>query len=139
MNSVKTFLRSVRTLDSMIDRKQRQYERLAELRTKAESSTVSLNPMKVQTSHTNSNEDVLIKIIDLQYEINADIDRYCTKKREAMAIIDALEDERHRVLLYAYYLEGKKWEEVAVMMNYSWRHLHRLHSEALQAIGTSCH
>lgn len=43
-----------------------------------------------------------------------------------------MEDEREKDLLTYRYLEGLKWEEVAVRMKYSWRKIHYLHSDALE-------
>ena len=39
-----------------------------------------------------------------------------------------------RALLRYKYIEGLTWEEVCVKMDYSWRQIHRLHSQALQEL-----
>lgn len=132
--SAKEFLRSVRRMDELIDRKQRQLERLAELRAQAESCTVALSPDKVQTSGRNSAENIMVRIIDLQYEINADIDKYAELRKNAYRMIDSLDDSRYVGLLYRYYLEQKTWEEVAVEMKYSYRRIMQLHGYALNAL-----
>lgn len=137
--TVKEFLRSVRDANGVVDRKQRQLEELAALRTKVESTTLALNPDKVQGGRGNSNEDLMVRMIDLEHEMNAAIDDYIDRKRMAMQLIDQLADDRHIDLLYLYYLQGKTWPEVAVAMGYSWRHLHRLHGEALLALTERWH
>ena len=43
-----------------------------------------------------------------------------------------MEDEREKDLLTYRYLRGLKWEEVAVRMDYSWQHTHKVHSRALE-------
>ena len=48
--------------------------------------------------------------------------------------IDELEDDTLRVLMRHRYIEGHTWEQVAVNMSYSWQHVHKLHSLALQVI-----
>ena len=45
-------------------------------------------------------------------------------------------------ILYSHYVDGKRFEEIAVDIGYSWRHTIRKHGEALQAmeqIIKSCH
>lgn len=41
---------------------------------------------------------------------------------------------RERTLIRLYYIEGLTWEEVAVKLNYTWRHTHRIHSNALNQL-----
>jgi RNA polymerase sigma factor (sigma-70 family) len=41
---------------------------------------------------------------------------------------------RERTLIRLYYIDGLTWEEVAVKMNYTWRHTHRIHSNALNRL-----
>ena len=132
--TAKEFLRSVRDANGMVDRKQRQLEELAALRTKVESTTLALNPDKVQGGRGNPHEDLMVRMIDLEHEINAGIDHYIDLKRKAMALIDTLGDSRYIEILYGYYLEQKSWEQIAVDIGYSWRHVHRLHGEALRQL-----
>lgn len=44
--------------------------------------------------------------------------------------IEALEPVARTLLRYRY-IEGRKWEEICVLLNYSWRQTHRLHAAAL--------
>jgi len=53
---------------------------------------------------------------------------------EIEEIIDSLENSEDRCILRARYIECKKWEEICVELNYSWRHMHRLHSKILDKI-----
>lgn len=41
---------------------------------------------------------------------------------------------RQRTLMRLYYIDGLTWEEVAVKMGYVWRHVHRIHGEALEIL-----
>ncbi len=45
----------------------------------------------------------------------------------AIASLDSVE----RQLMRARYLDGRKWEEVCVVIGYSWQQTHRLHARAL--------
>ena len=76
-------------------------------------------------------EEILAKIVDLEKEIDADVDRLISIRDNIKAIIESVEDDRERLLLQYRYLDGKTFEKIAVEMNYSWRQIHRLHSRAL--------
>ena len=76
-------------------------------------------------------ENIIAKIVDLEKEIDADIDRLVAIRDGIKTIIEAVEDDRERLLLQYRYLDGKTFEKIAVEMNYSWRQIHRLHSKAL--------
>lgn len=59
---------------------------------------------------------------------------YMAASDVARAAIDALEDERHQLVLSAHYLQGRTWESVAETMHYSDRHIFTLRMDALDAI-----
>lgn len=46
--------------------------------------------------------------------------------------IEAMEDEREKLLLTYRYIRGMKWEEIAVKMDLTWRHTLRIHGSALK-------
>ena len=82
-------------------------------------------------------EGILAKIVDLEKEIDADIDRLVAIRDGIKTIIEAVEDDRERLLLQYRYLDGWTFEKIAVEMNYSWRQIHRLHSRALSNLQMS--
>ena len=56
--------------------------------------------------------------------------------------IGRVSDPLLQEILYSHYVDGKRFEEIAVNIGYSWRHTIRKHGEALQAmeqIIKSCH
>jgi DNA-directed RNA polymerase specialized sigma subunit len=48
--------------------------------------------------------------------------------------INNLEESIFRTILSLRYIDGLRWENVAVESNFSWQHTHRLHNEALEKI-----
>lgn len=48
--------------------------------------------------------------------------------------IRRVEDDNQRALLMCRYIKGMSWEDIAVKLNYTWRHVHRIHSQALDSI-----
>ena len=65
------------------------------------------------------------------------LERYRAKIAELDAaqakIEDAIEslESIQRTLMRLRYIEGMKWEEICVALNYSWRQVHRTHAAAL--------
>jgi DNA-directed RNA polymerase specialized sigma subunit len=116
-------------LDKEIDRK---LEEVSRLRSKLTKITTVPSPLpKGGGSIYGKTEEILVKIVDLEHEIDADVDRLVDMKKSIENAIAAVEDDRERLLLQYRYLDGRTFEEIAVQMHYSWRQTHRLHSRAL--------
>jgi hypothetical protein len=79
-------------------------------------------------------EDVICKIIMLEDEINAEIDRLVDLKRDIHAVIGEVQDLEYQTLLELRYLCFKTWEQIAVLMNYSTKYLFDLHARALREV-----
>lgn len=56
------------------------------------------------------------------------------KRAEIIETIGLVQDEALNRLLWLRYVQGVSFEEVAVDMHYSYRHVTRLHGEALQRV-----
>ena len=84
----KEYLSQAYRLDQRIDAKIEQVMSLRNLAAKA-TSTLS-DAMPSGTRNVHRMEDIIIKIIDFENEINADIDRLVDLKREIMRVIKAL-------------------------------------------------
>lgn len=129
-SQAKKFFQEIRNIDKQIDVKCEQLEQLKALATKvtATMSDVSGKPSGVSRSMENSVD----KIIMLQNEINADIDRLVNLKLEANKIIRQIQNEKHRRVLENRYLLGKTWEAIAVEMGITYQGVCKLHGRALQ-------
>ena len=123
------YLKRYINLDREIERK---LEEVARLRSKLTRVTevYSTEPRGGGTIYGKT-EEILAKIVDMEKEIDADVDRLISIRDNIKAIIEAVEDDRERLLLQYRYLDGRTFEEIAVQMHYSWRQIHRLHSKAL--------
>ena len=72
------------------------------------------------------------RIIDLEAEINAEIDRYVDEKHRIINEIQGLKNADYISLLYKRYVEFKKFEIIAVEMNYTYRYVLNMHGYALK-------
>lgn len=128
----KEYMNQAYRIDHRINAKIEQVSSLHSLATKA-TSTLSDMPGS-GTRNVTRMEDIIIKIITLENEINADIDTLVDLKRDIMSYIKRVSNPEYQTLLELRYLCFKTWEQVAVDMNYSMQHLFRLHDKALKEI-----
>ncbi|MCD8197822.1 MAG: DUF1492 domain-containing protein [Lachnospiraceae bacterium] len=130
--TAKEYLSQAYRLDARINSKVEQVESLNCLATKC-TSTLTGMP-KSSNGSTSRMEDVIVKIIDLQEEINRDIDELVDLKKEIVRVIKAVDDTECQTLLEKRYLCFEQWEQIAVDLGYSIQHTFRLHDRALKKI-----
>ena len=130
--AVKEFLNRIRKIDLLINCKLEQIEELRALLT---GGSARYDSEKVQTSFENDKmTDTIAKIIELEHKINEDIDELVDKKIVAREMIEQLDDDREKIVLYKRYFDGKSFEQISVECNYSWRWVHVLHGNALKKL-----
>ena len=130
--TAKDYLLQARFLDDRINSKTQQIASLNELATKC-TTTFSDMPRNPNRGHSRV-EDCVIKIIDLEDSIKKDIEKLVDLKKEIMGVIKAVPNVEYQTLLEKRYLCFITWEQIAVDMNYSMQHMHRMHSAALKEI-----
>lgn len=106
-------------------------EELARWRAKAESMSPEYSDMPKAHSGEDTLANAIAKIIELEKEIDVLVDALVDKRRRIEAGINALTSGELRKLLRYKYIQGETLEWIAVKMNYSYRHVCRLHGEAL--------
>lgn len=130
--TVKEYLGQAYRIDQRINSKM---EQIASLNLLAQKATTVFSDMPGNTTRNiHRMEDVIIKIVDMESEINADIDSLVDLKKEIAEVIHSVSNLEYQTLLELRYLCFKSWEQIAVLMGYNVRHLYRLHDEALQEI-----
>ena len=128
---VKEFLNKIRHIDMMIDCKCSQ---IKDLRDRLTSISCPMGE-KVQSSlEPDKFTDSVSKIIELEQEINEDIDKLINMKCVARKMIEQLDNEVEKLVLYKRYFENKTFEQISVEVNYSWRRIHQFHGDALKKL-----
>ena len=127
----KEYLSQAKWLDQMIDAKIMRQE---QLRTMAEKITVDVSKEKVSGGIINARENVMVKLIDLSHEVNADIDSLIDLQKEVMVTIGQIEDERLRLILEMRYMYNNDWDTVSQTLDCERRWAMRLHKKALNEI-----
>nr|DAR99947.1 MAG TPA: Protein of unknown function (DUF1492) [Caudoviricetes sp.] len=130
--NVKEYLEQAKYLDMRINSKVEQLSTLNDLATKC---TVTLSDMPRNLNKGSSNmEDTIVKIIDLQEEINRDIDQLVDLKREIMVVIKKISNVEYQTILENRYLSFMSWEQIAVEMKYSIQQIYRLRDRAHKVV-----
>ena len=119
-------------LDHLINSKIRLLEDLRHSRLQVKSLQFKTDVVK--ESHVkNHQEDIIIRIIDLEKEITKDIDKLIDEKKRAKSVIDRL-DGPYKLVMSMRYLECMKWEEIAYRLDYSIQAVYKIHGQALKRV-----
>lgn len=130
--TAKEYLSQAYRLDKRIDSKIEQLKSLNLLATKC---TPTLSDMPKSQSISNSRlEDTVVKIVDLQEEINRDIDSLVDLKRDIVRTIKSVQNPEYQIILELRYLCFKTWEEIAVQMNCSIDNVFKIRKNALKSV-----
>ena len=130
--NAKEYLSQAMHIDQRINSKLEQVASLRALATQA-TSTLSDTPPS-GSRNVQSMENVIVKIIDLENEINEDIDTLVDLKREIVGVIKRIDNPEYQTLLELRYLCYKPWNEIMTELGYSEPTIYRLHGEALKKI-----
>ena len=130
--NAKEYLSQAKYLDQSINAKIQQLGQLNDLATKA---TAVLTGMPHNPSgSTSTMADTVVKIIDLQDEINRDIDTLVDLKTDIMRLVKSVSCCEYQTILEKRYLCFQSWEKIAAAMDYDIRWLYRLHGKALEEV-----
>lgn len=128
----KEYLQQLQRLDIMINQKIKE---LGDLRLMSQSAGgIDYSKERVQSSPSGDAPFVkpVLRMIELEQEINAEIDRFVDEKHEIINQIQALQNPKHIDILYKHYVEFKRLEIVAVEMNFTYQYIVELHGTALK-------
>ena len=78
--------------------------------------------------------DYAVKLDELMEELKKERLQAVDEYNEIYKTISRLENENEKEVLVRRYINGDKWEEIAVKMNYGYRHIHKIHGSALISI-----
>lgn len=122
----------------------KEIQALTEIRDSLEKDAVFLRAIdyskdRVSTADSRGGvEDTVIRIADAQGRVTGKINELIEAKQRAMKIIEGLPEGPHKAVMYNRYILLKTWESIAVNLNYSYRHVLRLHGDALNLLRKKC-
>ena len=108
--------------------------RMEELYTEAEGvKAIVYDKDRVQVSPENRFEAAMIRLETEAEKWARTRKRYEEEVRKRIDMIQRLDNNAYVRVLTLRYIDGKRWEEIAEELHYSFRHVTRLHGEALAA------
>lgn len=130
--SAKEYLSQAMYIDQRINSKLEQVMTLRESATKVTQvmSDMPRNPGGNQQAM----ENTIVKIIDLENEINRDIDRLVDLKAEVRQVISQLVSPDQQLVLELRYLCYKSWSDIAAELGFCESNIYKLHGEALKNV-----
>lgn len=109
----------------------RHEERINEIR----GSAVNISVISDGMPHSHNKSDLSSYAVQLDREER----KYLKARYQRLIIcneifhkIELLENEDEKDVLIYRYIKLLRWEDIAVKMQYSWQHVHKIHSRALQ-------
>ena len=131
-DEVKCKLESVLNTDNLIDVKLAEVNELRRRLTDVKSP--SFGDRVQATKDPDKITLVIGKIIELENEINADIDKLIDDKKTCRELIERLQSNVYKVVLYRIYFEGKTLKTLANSLKMSVRQVARIRNKAIVKI-----
>ncbi len=76
--------------------------------------------------------DKIARLDELIREANDEWDELIEMREQAKTLISKLESATQQEVLTKRYIQNKRWEQIAVELNITWRHTFRIHRAALE-------
>lgn len=83
---------------------------------------------------TDRQSDLVLKKIALEDKLMTLRARLIETHEQIEGAIESLQEPIERTVLRMRYINGMKWEEICVSIDYEWAQMHRIHNEALKNI-----
>lgn len=132
--TAKQYLRQAYRLNDLINSDLAELEQLKILSTSVSSPNLSGMPSSGTRKQEAPFVNAVMKIIELEKVIDAEIDRFVDLKKEIRDVINKVPDNNQKLVLKLRYIQFLKWESVAAEMDLSLKQVHRIHNEALKNV-----
>lgn len=132
--TAKQYLRQAYRLNDLINSDLAELEQLKVLSTSVSSPNLSGMPSSGTRKQEAPFVNAVMKIIELEKVIDAEIDRFVDLKKEIRDVINKVPDNNQKLVLKLRYIQFLKWESVAAEMDLSSKQVHRIHNEALKNV-----
>ena len=128
--TTKEYLQQIGKLNKMINNKMIE---LAQMKEMAYSiKAVGTDERVMSSSDPDKTGCAYAKIEEMEEKINGMIDNYVDTKEKIINQIESIEDENLYNILFLKYIAKKRYEDIAVEIDKSWRQTIRLHGTALK-------
>lgn len=131
---IKYYLQQISFLDKEIKSLQEECDQYRSLLTSIRATDYSAD--RVSGGKSNDLIDRVVRYVDKNQEINRKIDELWDLKMEVSSMIDEVGKSGliYSTILRDRYINGKRWEVIAVEQNYTIRNIYKLHGQALNLL-----
>lgn len=131
IKQVRAYLWRVRDIERDLKLLEQEYEQAKDdiLHLKA----IQYDTNKVSGRKIGDLSDAIVAVEKYAEEINIQWDCLIALRKEVRVQIEQIPDGRYRAILQGRYLYGQSWEQVAVGLGYTYRHVLWMHGKALQS------
>jgi len=130
--TAKDYLGQAYKLDQRINSKLQQVDSLRSLTQKV---TASYGGEVVShTRNVSSLEDAIIRLMEVEQELNQQIDKLVSLKMDISRCVDLVKNDGFRLILEKRYLCFQQWDHIASDMHYSRRWVLNKHDRAVEVV-----
>ena len=129
--TTKEYFSQTLTLNKRIKSKLDHLAVIRELVSKATSTMSDMPPCESRDVH--QMEEAICRMVDLEKEVDADVERLVNLRLEQVRIISEIEKPLYQLILEQRYLCCHSWDYISEELEYDQRYLLRLNNEALMA------
>jgi DNA-directed RNA polymerase specialized sigma24 family protein len=128
--TAKQFLKQYEEANNKAIQRRREYERQMAL---IGSVSVKMDGMPHGSGISKPTENDAIKLSEKAENLRKAERDAIRIRQEVYDVIDGIPDIEGRVL-YERYINFHKWEEICILLHYSWNGIHHVHRRALEAV-----
>ncbi len=132
MNALE-FLSQAYLLEQQVECKLAQIELLKSLASCMSGKPTDQEPVK-HTRNVCKMEETVLKIMEAERELDAQIDELVDTKMEIARVISQIRNVTYRLIMEKRYLTFNRFEEIAVDLHYCIRTVQRMHAKALEVV-----
>ena len=126
--TAKTFLSQAQRVGLKLESMNSQ---MRSLRDAAENITQALSDMpRSPTRNISKTEDIMVRVLDLERDMNNLFDKLADIHR----VINAVDDPLRKAALVKRYIDGDVWKSISVDLGISVRRVHQIHEAALAEV-----
>lgn len=126
------YLLQVRMLNKKIQNKIIECE---QLRSMAEGTSVAITGDRVQSSGSQDKMGKTVcKMVDMQDELNAEIDKFVELKNQVIQTIQKVDDPDVYDVLHMYYVQELNWTIISKEKNFTYQWIHELKKRGITQV-----
>ena len=129
--TAKEYLKQAERIELRIQIKKQRLQGYKDLATKV---NTLISDMPSGTRDVHSKEKLMVQIVDLEQEIEAELQQLIDVKREINNTLSQIPNDDYRLLLELRYICNERWERIARQLHYSKRSVYRHHGRALMEL-----